>query len=231
VQLCEFHPSTASAAELDEYVQVELAASRYDEPAEPTPTVQSRIARLTRPQLPGRRTYDWIARPAGGEPAVGVASLSLVGDQYSDQAGIGIAVHRDYRRRGLGTALLHELAIAAAGRQCLLIEGLPEDSGGHAFATARYFTVVQRTAQLRLDLASADRTRWQLRPAAGYRLAEWTSRAPAELLSSYAEARNSIREAPHGGLSFTEPEWTPRRVREEENTASASIAGMASAPG
>jgi RimJ/RimL family protein N-acetyltransferase len=66
---------------------------------------------------------------------------------------------------------------------------------------------------------SADPARWQAPAAAGYRLAEWTGRVPAELLLSYAAARNAIREAPRDGLSFTEPEWTAQRVRDEEDTA------------
>jgi GNAT superfamily N-acetyltransferase len=47
----------------------------------------------------------------------------------------------------------------------------------------------------------------------------WTGSIPDSLLISYAAARNAIREAPRGGLSFAEPEWTPSRVRAEEGTA------------
>jgi mycothiol synthase len=83
------------------------------------------------------------------------------------------------------------------------------------------FAVVQQTVELRLDLRPADPARWLVQAAAGYELAEWTGSAPDELLLSYAAARNAIREAPHDGLSFTEPEWTAQRVRDEETTAAA----------
>ena len=121
--------------------------------------------------------------------------LNLVGDQYADLAASDVTVHPGYRRHGLGTRLLRELALTAADRKCLLIEGLVEGSAGQ--------------------------TRWQPRETASYRLAEWTGGVPDELLSSYAETRNAIREAPHGDMSFTEPEWTPQRVRDEEATAQA----------
>jgi mycothiol synthase len=75
---------------------------------------------------------------------------------------------------------------------------------------------VQQTVQLTLDLTTADRDRWQLPGPAGYRLARWTGSTPDDLLVSYATARNAIREAPHGELSFTEPAWTPDGVRDEE---------------
>lgn len=216
-----FDPDGATAAELDEYVRVELAASRFDQQAEPAPTPDSLLARLTRVPLPGRRYLHWTASTSPGGQVAAVAYLNLVGDQYADLAGIQVTVHPAWRRRGLATALLGEIAVAAAGRKCLLIEGLIDGSPGQAWAEELGFAVVQQTVQLSLDLAGVDRGRWQVPAAAGYRLAHWTGSAPDQLLGSYAAARNAIREAPHGSLSFTEPEWTPQRVRDEEATAQA----------
>ena len=39
---------------------------------------------------------------------------------------------------------------------------------------------------------------------------------PEGLLTSYATARNAISQAPRGDMSFTEPEWSPQRARDEE---------------
>jgi mycothiol synthase len=221
VRITEFHPGSATAAQLDEYVRVELAAGQQDRQIRSEPTRESAIARLTRTPPPGRRYVHYVARSRPGDPVAGVAVLNLVGDQYADLAAIDVTVHPGYRRHGLGTRLLRELALTAADRKCLLIEGLVEGSAGQAWAQALGFALVQRTVQLSLDLSAADQTRWQPRETAGYRLAEWTGGVPDELLSSYAEARNAIREAPHGDMSFTEPEWTPQRVRDEEATAQA----------
>ena len=143
----------------------------------------------------------------------------LLGDQPSDFAAIDLTVHPRCRRRGIGSALLTELAAAASGRCSLLIQGLTEGSPGQAWAAAHGFTVAQRTVVLTIDMTSVDRARWCVPAPSGYRLVHWTGSAPDDLLRSYAAARNAIAEAPHGKMSFTEPEWTPLRVRAAEAAA------------
>jgi mycothiol synthase len=221
VLVTEFPPATAPAAALAEYAQVEVEAGQADQPAGDRPALKASLARLTRPSSPGRRRLHWTGRLSPGGPVAGVASLMLAGDQYTDLAIASVTVHPDHRRRGLGTALLRVLAAAAAGRQCLFAEGLRDGSAGQAWADALGFAVVQRTLQLALDLRTADRDRWQVPAPSGYRLAEWTGRTPGELLASYAAARNTILEAPHGTMSFSEPEWTPDRIRDDEAAARA----------
>lgn len=220
MHVVRFEPAAASAAELAEYAELERTAVAFDQPAEPPPTPEWALARLTRPTSPDRRRLHWTARLGSGELA-GVADLVLLGDHDADLAGVGITVTPGFRRRGLGTALLREVAAAAGTRRTLFAEAIRTGTAGQAFADQHQFAVVQQTVQLSLDLAGADRSRWQVPAAAGYRLAQWTGSAPDELLVSYAAARNAIREAPHGEMSFTEPEWTPLRVRDEEADARA----------
>jgi mycothiol synthase len=114
--------------------------------------------------------------------------------------------------------LLRELALAAGSRNTLFIENIRPGTPPQAFADHHGFAVAQRTVQLGLDLALADRARWQVPAPAGYRLARWTGAAPEDLLASYATARNAISQAPRGDMSFTEPEWSPQGVRDEEAT-------------
>jgi GNAT superfamily N-acetyltransferase len=218
VKITRFDPPSAPAAELSEYVRVQLAASSVDEQAEPGLTGDSALARLTRRPSPDQHRIHWVARvPEIAEP-IGVARLTLFGAADSDLAAIDITVHPGQRRRGIGTALLRELAIAAGTRNCLFIENIRPGTPAQVFADYHEFAVVQRTVQLSLDLASADRARWQVPASPGYRLARWTGAAPENLLASYAAARNAIRQAPRGEMSFTEPEWSPQRVRDEEAT-------------
>jgi mycothiol synthase len=212
-------PATATAADLDACVEVALAAARVDRPDEPAPAPAAVRQRLTRTPLPGRRYLAWVA--TDGADLTGVATLVLEGTQPAGLAAVSITVRPDRRRRGTATALLRELTAAAAGRKSLFAEGVVDGSAGQAAAAAWGFAIGQRTLDLSLDLATADRPRWRVPDVAGYRLVTWTGAAPAGLLSSYAAARNAIREAPHGDLSFDEPEWTPDRVRAEEATAQA----------
>ena len=222
-----FAPGEASPADLEEWVLLEQAAASVDHPAEPAPSRESAIARLTRPPAPGRRRLYWLAREARDARGAatgqltGIADLLLVGEQPSDLAAFDITVHPEHRRRGVAAALLREVVSAASARDALLIEGIADGSAGQAWADAQGFAVAQRTLQLTIDLVTVDRARWHVPTAPGYRLVYWTGRTPAELLASYAAARNAIAEAPRGETSFTEPEWTPERVRDEEATARA----------
>jgi mycothiol synthase len=214
-RITPFNPAAASNAELAEYAQLEVAASAVDDPDEPV-TADSALARLTRQPSPYQRRLRWVARDVETAELVGVAYLVLFGTADSDLAAISITVHPGRRRRGTGTALLGHLATAAGSRQCLFMENLQAGTAGQAFADHHGFAVVQRTVQLSLDLAAADKACWQIPAVPGYRLACWTGSAPDDLLASYAAARNAIREAPRGAMSFTEPQWSPQRVRDEE---------------
>lgn len=221
MHITSFAPLDASPAELDACVRLEQAAAAVDRPDEPVPTREATIARLTRPPAPDRRRLHWLARCAPTSEPIGIAQLMLLGEQSSDLAAFDITVHPEHRRHGVGTALLDEVASAASGRHSLLIEGLTDGSAGQAWASAQGFRVAQRTISLILDLATVDQARWLVPAAPGYRLACWTGSSPDELLDSYARARNAISEAPHGDMSFTEPDWTPARVRAEEAVAHA----------
>jgi mycothiol synthase len=216
VDIIRFEPASASAAELSEYVQLQLAASSADEPHEQALTSDWALARLTRPPTPDQRRMYWTARDEATGELAGVAFLVMYGAADTDLTSFQIAVHPGQRRRGIGTALLRELAIAAGGRSTLFVESIRPGTPAQAFADLHGFAVVQRNVQLSLDLALTDRARWRVPAAAGYRLARWTGAAPEDLLSSYATARNAIRQAPRGDISFTEPEWSPERVRDEE---------------
>ena len=218
VQITRFEPVSASAAELSEYVRVELAASSADEPDERALTADWALARLTRPPSPEQRRIHWVTRAPGIAEPVGVARLALFGTADSDLAAISISVDPGQRRRGIGTALLRELAMAAGSRHNLFVENIRPGTPAEAFADNHAIAVVQRTVQLTVDLATTDRARWEVQAAPGYRLARWTGAAPEDLLASYANARNAIRQAPHGDMSFTEPAWSPQRVRDEEAT-------------
>jgi mycothiol synthase len=221
VHITSFAPADASSAELDACFRLEHAATAVDRPDEPKPSRDAAIARLTRPPAADRRRLHWLARSAATGELTGIAQLMLLGEQPSDLAAFDITVHPEYRRHGVGTALLREVASAASDRHALLMEGISDGSAGQAWASAQGFRVAQRTISLTLDLATVDRACWRVPVSPGYRLACWTGSSPDELLDSYARVRNAISEAPHGDMSFTEPEWTPERVRAEEAVAHA----------
>ena len=67
-----------------------------------------------------------------------------------------------------------------------------------------------------LTLAEVDSALWDVPVPAGYRLAQWTSHTPENLLSSYATARNAIHDAPTGEQTVPSPQWAPGSVRAAE---------------
>jgi mycothiol synthase len=219
----QFFPASASAADFEQYFQVDRAAHRLDCPGDPPRTQSAVIDRLTRPVPADRSVADWIARTASGL-ITGTGFMITLGAQNPRLAGIEIAVHPDYRRRGVGTSLLLSMAAeaAAGGISTLVVEGLAAGGPGAAFASVHGFAVAERTARQRLDMISADQSRWHVPVAPGYRLVRWIDAAPDDLLVSYASARNAISNRPHGETSFVDQEWTPERVRSDESTARAS---------
>lgn len=219
-----FFPASASPEDFEQYFQVETAAHRLDRPGEPPRTLSAVTDRLTRP-VPGDRVVtDWVARSAVSGLIIGTGFLMTLGAQNPRLAAIEVTVHPDYRRRGIGTALLSRMAAEAAaeGISTLVVEGLAAGSPGAAFASVHGFAVVERTVRQVLDMTSVDRSRWHVPLAPGYRLARWLDAVPGNLLVSYARARNAISTRPHGESSFVDQDWTPDRVRSDESTARAS---------
>jgi mycothiol synthase len=93
-----------------------------------------------------------------------------------------------------------------------------------------------------LKFAEVDSTLWDVPVPPGYRLAQWTSRSPDDLIEAYSDARNAIYDAPVGEQTVPLRRWTPELTREAEqdfldrgaeqrvvvavHEASGSVAGM-----
>ncbi|WP_412538095.1 GNAT family N-acetyltransferase [Longispora sp. K20-0274] len=210
-------PATAPASDVDQYFDLLSACAATDSPAAAPPVRAAAVQRLTLPASATRTPYTWFARDGGR--LVGVGHLMLVSD--IGLADIDIKVRPEYRRRGVGTALLRAAAVAAEGYANLLIQNLPEGGAGSAWADVHGFSVALRTVRQNLDLRTADRTSWEIPAAPGYRVARWSGTVPDEYLASYAAARNAMRDAPHGAMAFRMPDWTPEMIRRAEDVARA----------
>jgi mycothiol synthase len=219
VRVARFHPDAARPADVEQFFEVERAASEYDRPQDPPPTLTSVTGRLTRPQREHWESRFWTGGRAG--QVAGTAALYRLGEQNPHLAAADVTVHPKHRRRGVATALLRLVTAdaAQAGVRTLLAEGVPAGGPGQAWVRALGFTLVQRTARQSLDVAGADRSSWQVAGPAGYRLARWIDTAPEDLLASYATARNAIADRPRGDMAYVDAVWTPQRVRAEETAA------------
>lgn len=151
----------------------------------------------------GRRQWHWLAH--GGY-------ATLVVDAESTLGQVGVFVAPSSRRRGLGSALLELIRHTATRAGCRRILGEFGDEAGAAFARA-HGAVTGNTkirSLLRLPVALREQ------PVPGFTLVSWTGSTPAELLDSYAIARNAITDAPHTGAG-AEERWTAQLVRDLEN--------------
>ena len=169
-----------------------------------------------------------LARDDGGAP-VGAARLE---QPLTDNEGVVffvLHVHPDARRRGVGTALLDEVARRAqdAGRPVLMTEldEPPHEQGrsaGRAFAERAGFRQalleVRRDLALPVDPALLDAVEAEAAPrAVGYALRTWRARCPDDLVDTRADlARHMSNDVPLGDLTWQEEAWDADRVRRRE---------------
>lgn len=212
-----FDPATAPRPALLDYHDLQLSTGRVDRPGERPQSFEAALERL-RVTLPGRGPAAfWAAYEE--DRLVGLAEVNFPADENAHLALAEIRVHPGNRRRGTGSALLGAALpeIAARGRTLVAGWGVTEGGAGSAWADRLGFRRVHRDLVQALDLREADRERWRCPDPDGYRLVAWAGAAPPELLDSLAHARNAIRDAPVEDSSYTDPRWTPERVRAHED--------------
>lgn len=127
-----------------------------------------------------------------------------------------IHVHPEHRRRGIGQALLEDVAkrATAAGRRTVMV-GAPQAGPGAAFLEAAGAPVELVERHSVLDVAAVD---WEqvsagAVPARGYRIVSWAAHPPEPILPSLAVAVASMDDAPKGGLDLLRETWRPEMLR------------------
>lgn len=130
-----------------------------------------------------------------------------------------VVVGEQWRGRGIGTALLRH-ALREANRDTAEASWVPGDSEGARWAASRGFAVVSSlTLQ---DLVLPDPLPDVGEVPSGYRLTQWSGRAPEDLLDAYVDALTTARDQPMGDSSIELPAYTRDLVRQEEDDLSAA---------
>lgn len=180
-----------------------VAARPVDDPSVPP---------VSLPVFTGWFSRGWDANPRegwlvpGDEDGTWAASLLLEfpARENRHMAYIDLLIAPDYRRRGIGTALLRHAVIRAAeqGRTKLACDTM-EGSAGESFASAagadRGITEVRRKLDLAdLSAGRLDALREQAEAASGgYSIVTWFGRVPEEYLAKAAAVVNAMNDAPH----------------------------------
>jgi GNAT superfamily N-acetyltransferase len=216
MDVVEFDPHTADMRDLEGVFGVAAAAQAVDLPGLPPVTFDEVIGGLRHPQpnlAPARR---WFTRR--DDRIVAVASLFLPRAENSPLSLIKLLVHPDVRRQRIGTTTFHALVPELRNEGRTVVEGWNVRTGspGERFGRALGFRVVRTTLFQTLSLDDFDPTT-EVLPAKGYRLQSWHGSTPDELVATFAQARQAIADSPFGQSAFQFPEWTPQRVRSDED--------------
>lgn len=194
------------------------AATAVDRPGDPPPLLDEVAGRL-RTRRQDRRLIRRVARDERGA-IVGYGLLRL---PDVDNVHLGLAevtVHPEFRRRGVGTALIRAAVdtVAADGRRIVLAES-DEGSAGEHFCRGLGMRLVQtdRMSLLRLaDVDWADVTAAAAADHPGHRLERWVGPCPDHLLGAYAAAKNAMNDAPHDEADIVDSSYTPEAIRDDE---------------
>jgi len=214
LETAPFAAELASPEELRAWHEISVAVSA-DLSGAPVPPYDAFVRQLRTPQSYHGLLQRWDARDNGR--LLGTAVAIFPTDENSEIAVITVRVPPQERRGGIGTRLLQAMLPQLHELGRLRISGtVKAGAAGERWANALGFrTVTQRCSQ-HLDITSTDPARWQVEPAPGFRLHQWTDTAPDDLLRGFARARNAIADSPIGGSSYQHPDWTAERVREYE---------------
>jgi len=223
MQIQQVDPATADDRVLAQVHAIEVAVGREQYPDDEPIALEELVASLR--NLPKHLVLHWWVA-FDGDRAVGKAALDYqTVAENRHIADANVRVLAEYRRRGIASQLLRQLAAHAQqeGRRILQM-GAREGSGGEAFLAAiggqkKY---VEHHNRLRVDdidrqllegwvKAAADE-------AAGYSLLTWDGPTPAEHLAAFASLLDVMNDAPRGDLDMEDERNTPETVKGWEDS-------------
>lgn len=196
--------------------------------AEVVPEDPERPLEAILPRLRSKAPNEWDARVRARDAAGTVVGWAGTSRSLNDpgNAHIGwteLMVHPDHRRKGLGRALLTELARASEGQHPdLLFMGMESDrvSSGAGFlrAVGARPGLPMKTNQLILaDVDRAEIAAWSAIDAPGYTLERIDGVVPDRLMRAYLDASNGMNDAPRGDLQMADWVLTAEQVRDRES--------------
>ncbi|MFJ2112594.1 MULTISPECIES: GNAT family N-acetyltransferase [unclassified Streptomyces] len=204
-----------SDTETDAWHAVVVAAHDHDLPASvPEPSRVETAGKLRVPSASGRQVH--LARVAPDGSYEGVASLLLFAgaDNRHTACLSALVVRPDARRHGIGAELWTAIRAELTADGRVSVSALLEVGGAaEAFVDSLGFVnvlplswYVQRVPQALEEVPAP------VLPD-GLRFVDWSGVVPDAHADAFAEARNTMRDAPGGHLDAVVDRWDARRVR------------------
>jgi GNAT superfamily N-acetyltransferase len=198
--------------------ELSQAVMRADDPL--APPMSKRVLRTVL-RSPTEPAQTWLVPGDTPGTACGMYHLRLPERENRQRAGLYLEVHPDYRRRGIGNALLRHGAQQAAGDgRSVLGTSTIIGSPGEAFALnigAKPGIAEARRVQVLAKLPASQVAALRegaARAAADYSLVTWTGSTPEEYLTGAAAVFNAMSDAPHNP-GHESRVWDAERVREQ----------------
>ncbi|HZC27914.1 MAG TPA: GNAT family N-acetyltransferase [Actinopolymorphaceae bacterium] len=199
------------------------AAHPVDEPWDPPPMPRAHAA-FVRNGWDGEPAKRWLLRDGSGN-AIAQLSVDLPERENRHSSGLGVLVHPDKRREGLGRAVFEEglARVRASGRRQVISE-THDAPGPNAFAEGLGFTRASVDVQRRQDLTAVDNDRVDrlrkeaLEAASDYTLLRIVGAVPDGLLDQVVTMTAAINDAPTDDLDIEDDVFDPQRIRSFETT-------------
>lgn len=188
-------------------------------PLDPPQNPEEVVAQLL--DLPAILTVDlWAMMIEGMMVASGFLQCVSMGSN-EDRASLELLVDPQYRRQGLGTALLERAALRARGlgRSTLMTASTNLNEAGAPFLFFAGFEARQENGinQLKLsELPEGVLSRWTNCPDDDYTLEIWHGDIPEQELDAYSELFSVMNDAPTDDLKAEDFRMTPEILREQQ---------------
>lgn len=216
-----FVGSEATEGELRQAHRLFLDSVAEENPDFPMPDFEQYAEQMRQPDSHIGRRNSFAAWD--GEKLAGLARASFPDHENELMCLLDVRVAKDYRRQGNATALVRATIppMRAENRRTVLVYGILQGSAAEAMLASLGFAAVYSHEWNQLRLHDTDESLWNVGMPTGFRLEEWENVTPEALLGGYAEARNSIHDAPRHRQTYAIAQWTPERIRLGESEMAA----------